>query len=431
MGVFTLTTNPVTAEFIVPPEGESFSGAHVARMILRSLGLANPRGPQEMLDHAKAYNDMGENWPFWFIDPVAMQHTLADFDPRPPGGFPGHWRVYTNTDQTLANNQMRYTLDTYQVAPAALVYHGQHWLAVVGYSFDDTGATTGFIIDDPAFSGGGANVAVDLSLWNSAFTPVSGGTKWLNAYVEVGDPDPAGEVPPPARPQFLRVGGAIIPPEEAVELAIEGALRQFDGLPNLREALERGRAGSPRLVARLDQPGSYYYLVPVEPEHDLEASDREQQTLAVIMLDARFGNVLAASASAGPYTPWPIGRQRASELLTERPIPVYEPIEVATDRLVDAISAVRDPAAGLVASGCTALRRAVGSALGSFAAPSDYLVLRSREFEIAPVLAWHPSSGATAFHPYLVARTPWQDVYINVHSGLIHVKFPIFARLGA
>lgn len=430
MGVFTLTTNPVTAEFNGPTDPESFSGARVARMILRSLGLADPLAPQQMLDHAKAYNDAGENWPFWYIDPVAMQHTLADFDPRPPGGFPGHWRVYTNTDQTLANNQMRYTMDNYQVAPAALVYGGQHWLAVVGYSFDDTGATTGFIIDDPAYNGGGANVAVNLTMWNSAFTPVSGGTKWLNAYVEVGDPDPATEVPAQARPQFLRVGGAIIPPEEAVKLAIEGALRQFDGLPNLREALEHGQADSPRLVSRLDQRGSYYYLVPVEREHGSETPDREQQVLAVIMLDARFGNVLAVSASAEPYTPWPISRRRAIELLTERPVPVYEPVEVAADRLVDAISAVRDPAAGLVASGCTALRRTVGSALGSFATPSDYLVLRSGEFEISPVLAWHPSSGATPFHPYLVARTPWQDVYINIHSGLIHVIFPISPRLG-
>jgi hypothetical protein len=431
MGVFQLTAHPVTAEFNGPTEPESHSAARVARMILRSLG-ASPPDPQAILDYIANhnYNDPGETAPFWDIDPGAMQHTLVDFDPL-AFPFPGRWRIYTNTNQTQANAQIRSTLDNYQVAPAALTNQGKHWVVVVGYVFDDaTNALTDFIIDDPAYEGGGANLPVSLAMWNAAYTPVGGGVKWLNKIVEVGDPNPAKEVPPEAQRRIQRPGDTIIPPDEAAELAVEGARYRYAELPSLRRALAEGRVGRPQLVAQLDSRGSYYYLVPVGAEADTEAQGR---ALAVIMVDARFGDVLSASASDEPYALWPVGREQALELVTRRPIPVYESVRDAAERLVDAISAGRlDPATTGLAYGA-GLRQTVTAAIGSFANPRDHLVFRAGELEVARTMVWHPCGSASPFHPYLVVRSAWHNVYVNAHSGALRLDFDLcpWGRLGA
>jgi hypothetical protein len=421
-------------------EPESLAGAHVARMILNSLpnasGLPNAQG---IYEHAQLHKTPGENWPGWYIDPGAMQHTLFDYDPRPTAGFPGWWAIYTNTGQPAADNQIRYTLDTYKVAAAALVNGGKHWVCVTGYTFDDNSkALTGFYYHDSAYVGGGANVGISLALWDSAYTQVSGGVKWLGKIVEVGDPNPAGEMPPVARRRILRPGDAIIDSEQATRLAVEGALTNFGEMPHLREALDAGRPGRAQLVARLDRRSSYYYLVPVNV-----ADDNEERTVAVIMVDALYGDVLGVSASERPYPLWTVDRDDVRELVTQRPIPLYESLDTAADLLVESVARRRcDPAPGDPAehepeaatlARQMSLRDSARAALGSFVSPADYLTLRPGEFEIGRMMVWDPCHGRTPFHPSYVVHSASQRIYVNAYSGSIGTSLDLcpWGRLGA
>jgi hypothetical protein len=420
-------------------EPESLAGAHVARMILNSLNASGLPNAQGIYEHAQTHKTPGENWPGWYIDPGAMHHTLFDYDPRLTASFPGHWRIYTNTGQPAADNQIRYTLDTYKVAAAALVSGGKHWVCVTGYTFDDNSkALTGFYYHDSAYVGGGANVGISVALWDSAYIQVGGGVQWLGKIVEVGDPNPPEEVRPVARRRILRPGDAIIGPEEATRLGVEGALQTFGEMPHLREALDAGRPGRPQLVARLDRRGSYYYLVPVNV-----ADDNEERTLAVIMVDALYGDVLGVSASERPYPLWTIDRDHVRELVTQRPIPLYESLDAAADRLVETVLRRRcDPAPGGPAEGepeavatsrQMSPRESARAALGSFVSPADYLMLRSGEFEVGRVMVWDPCDGGTPFYPSYVVQAASQRIYVNAYNRSIRTRFDLcpWGRLGA
>jgi hypothetical protein len=428
MGQFLLTVPYETS----PTDPDSYAGARVLRMILLSVGVT-PLPVDQMYSHAAAYDDPGEPVPFWYIDPGAMQRTLLDFYPQ------GDWALYEHPGQPAADNQVQETLVTYGVATANLVNGGKHWVCVAGYTYDNSNNLTGFIINDPAYTGGGANQVVALSLWDSAFNAVAGGIKWLNQIIEVGDPRPVQNPIGRAARLIARTEGTIIGPDEAVQLAVDGALAQFGDLPNLRRAIDEGRPGRPQLVARMDSAGSYYYVVPLQVE-DGERHDEHReggQVIGTIMVDARFGDVLSASATEDPFSLWPVRREDVREIVTRYPIPIYDRVDAATGRLVDAILASGQGAIGnapLTAQpGGLSLRETVAAALGSFAIPRDYVVLRPGEFEIDPIWVWGPCGGISPFHPWYVVRTPWQDLYVNANSGVIRVNFDfcLWNRLGA
>ena len=409
---------PVTYESSVA-DLDSYSGARVARMILGFLGNTMVPAADLLYSHAAAYNDPGESG-FWAIDPEALRRTLVDYDPR--GGM--HWVTYQNTAVANADNQIQFTLDVYKVPAACLLYSGQHWVCVNGYTFDDgTLARTAFIINDPAYSGGGADLQVAPAAWDAAYLPVNGGVKWTGKIVEVGDPDPADREVPWAPRKIVRPGDAIIPPEEAVKLAVEGGPAFALGNEKLRRALGAGRVGTPQLVARLDRRGSYYYLVPVYVE-----VEKREQALAVIMIDGRFGDVLSVSAADEPYPLWTVSPEEARDIVTKNPIPVYESANTATSRLVDALTAggLATSEAGAGPVGYAQMRQLVRSALTTFATPTDHVLLRPSEIEVAGPLAWHPGRGASPFHPYYRVRSPWQDVFVNTHTG--NLAGPIYTK---
>jgi hypothetical protein len=406
---------PVTFETSLT-DPDTYAGARVARMILGFLGAVGLPTVDQMYAHAAAYNDPGESG-FWAIDPEALRHTLVDYDPR--GGV--HWVIYQNTSSAPADNQIQSTLDVYKVPAACLLYSGGHWVCVNGYTFDDvTKARTAFIINDPAYTGGGHDLQVAPAAWDAAYLPVNGGVKWTTKIVEVGDPNPADKEVPWAPRKIVRPGDAIIPAEEAAKLAVEGALSFAGENEKLRRALASGQVGKPQLVARLDRQGSYYYLVPVSV-----AVDKEQQPLAVIMVDGRFGDVLSVSAAEQPFPLWTVSHEQARAIVTSKPIPVFESVNSATIRLMDALTRgapalaeaglAAGPSAGLV--GYAQMRQLVRSALTSFARPQDQIVLQPSEIEIAGPLVWHPGNGASPFHPYYKVRSPWQDVFVNTHTG--------------
>jgi hypothetical protein len=394
---------------------DAYAGARVARMILGFQGAVAIPAVDQMYNHAVAYNDPGEGG-FWAIDPEALRHTLVDYDPR--GGV--HWVIYQNTASAAADNQIQYTLDVYKVPAACLLYSGGHWVCVNGYTFDDvTKARTAFIINDPAYTGGGADLQVAPAGWDAAYLPVNGGTKWTTKIIEVGDPDPAVKEVPWAPRKIVRPGDVIIPPEEAAKLAVEGGLAFAGENQKLRRALEAGQVGRAQLVARLDRKSSYYYLVPVNV-----AVDREQHALATIMVDGRFGDILSVSAAEKPYALWTVSREQAREIVTSKPIPIFESVNSATLRLADALT----QGGGRTAAGRTAdpsaspvdyvqMRQLVKSALTSFTRPQDQIVLQPNEVEIAGPWVWHPGNGASPFHPYYQVHSPWQDVFVNTHTG--------------
>jgi hypothetical protein len=214
-------------------------------------------------------------------------------------------------------------------------------------------------------------------------------------------------------------------------LAVEGALASFGEMPHLREALDAGRPGRAQLVARLDRQGTYYYLVPVNA-----AGDREDRTLAVIMVDALYGDVLSVSASESPYPLWRVDRDEVRERVTRRPIPVYESLGAAADRLVEAISqrrcghaygsgaTSREPEQALAAPQLS-LRETAMAAIGSYASPTDYVLLRPGEFEIGEILAWDPCGGRSPFQPYHVVRTAWKRIYVNAYDGAVLAQFDL------
>jgi hypothetical protein len=418
---------------------ESYAGARVMRMILRSVGIANPLAIKQMYDHAVAYDSPGEDWPYWYIDPGAMRRTLLDFYPQ------GFWTDYSNTvraDQTAADNQIQSTLQHYQVAAAVLVNGGKHWVCVVGYQYDASNKLTGFFINDPAYNGGGADQYISLAMWDvsPSFTPVSGGVQWLNKLVEIGDPRPVQDPLERAGRVIVRTGDTIITPDEAVELGLAGIRTQLGDAPKFR-ALEKAKPGTPRLVARLDREGSLYYLVPFGVEGEVGP-----RAIGTIMVDAWFGDVLSASATDKPFDLWPVQETHVQELVTKTPIPIYESADTEAARLVDAIMRGRcgpagrqqhgEPGPAAIAESLpqrSGLRDTVTAALGSIAIPRDYIMLRPGQIEIEPIWAWWPCGSISPFHPSYVVKTPWRNVYVNAYSGLIqtHFDFCRWGRLGA
>jgi hypothetical protein len=205
----------------------------------------------------------------------------------------------------------------YKVAPIALVYGSAHWIVVRGYTASaypkgSTDTTYGIIAFDinnpwppcPSFyhktppvppphsatdncgTGGNRGVAnehISYATWRSMYMTGVPGGHWVGKFVAVCDPDP----PPTAastlsRPPMEPLSAEfLISPSQAVD-QVKKSIDAYElgKRDTFAKALDRATWKQPVLVERLDQPNSYYYIVP--------ASQDSEIPLAVIV-DGRTG----------------------------------------------------------------------------------------------------------------------------------------------
>ena len=426
MGVY-IVPNAVTYESNGPSDPDSYSGARVIRMIDHSIP-PNPNlaSVEQVFSEAKTFNLASES-SYWDIDPDAMKKMLIKYDPR--GG--SHFVVYQNTASSAADNQLVSTLRDYKIAAAALVGGGHHWVCVVGYTTEgQTNNLTGFVIDDPSYSGGGKELAAPLGQWDMAYTAVDGGANWKGKIVEVGDPLPEKLKLKRAPQKPPRDAQTIMSPREAVKYAIEGTRSLFAELPHIKRALE-AEPGEPQLVERLDAKNKDYYIVPFQV-----ASSRPANAVGAIAVDARSGVIVSASGADEPYVLWAVTPDEVERLVTERPIPIYEPPNRTAARALKQILRLTSGQT-IAADQRTALRNLLTSEFGFAANPRSYLELDRGDFEIQKTWAWAPCGARSLFHPYYAVKTKkleqQQTIYVNADTGFVQLAFDrcLWRPLGA
>ena len=201
-----------------------YCGAACAQMVLRALGLP-------LLNQVGLYNDNHTHT----VEAAAWE--------SPPDGFcwtmnnrqaQKHFTLDCTDTEDPISRTICWTIHRYQCAPFALVYGGNHWVVVRGYtasaapvaSYDTSYAISSFDLNNPwppvpappgppphtdgdvCGSGGVRGIAdtnVSYSTWQADYlTANTFGSKWLGKYVAICDPDPPGEPGPPPVPDRAR-----------------------------------------------------------------------------------------------------------------------------------------------------------------------------------------------------------------------------------
>jgi len=234
---------------------------------------------------------------------------------RRPAGFGGWFVLYALDTEDAASRKMVWTIHHYKVAPIVLVFKGDHWIVVRGFdasaaptsSADTSYTITAFEVNNPwppvpsssvpppphsgadnCGTGGNRGVAnehIAYSTWQSMYlTGNKYGTLWNGKNVAVCDPDPPAERPGKIEPPPKRAGGErLLPPDAALEYARVGLqLYGLDQKAAWKHVWRGTEPGRPVLVHRLDQIGSYYYIVPFV--------SRKETVAAAVAVDARFGD---------------------------------------------------------------------------------------------------------------------------------------------
>lgn len=299
-----------------------YCGAACAMMILAEIGV-----PYANLDQDDLYtsNHNHNARSAWYTDPYGLCYTLNDR--RPASFLPNFFVVHKRLTEAEGTRDVAFTLYHYQVSPAILVYHCQHWNVVCGVQTDvdpTTGPYTveGFWLNNPVWdssvashdatdtcgSGGAhgiANEFVTHAEWQTnrfngcAYDDPANATQWIS----VCDPEPSTFELPRRRERRHRFDGrTLIDAKQVAELAVEGLKEYglFDSRP-AAEALRAGAFGEPLLVQRLDRPGDFYYIAPWQGDEGI---------LGVADVDARFGFFKSLRVLERPATDWLTGRTR-------------------------------------------------------------------------------------------------------------------------
>jgi hypothetical protein len=279
---------------------DSYCGAACAQMVLRALG-------QPLLAQANLFTDNQAHTvegAAWLTAPDGLCWTLNNRQAAKRFTLDS-----TDTEEPISRT-ICWSIHHYQCAPVALVYNGNHWLVVRGYSataapssaFDTAYTIQSFDLNNPfppvpalpgppphsdndvCVSGGNRGVAdinVSYATWQSDYLlPNTFGAVWLGRYVAVCDPDPTDARPPGGpttppqgapltSPAAAHSGGSPRPLDAAFVRENLVARLSSAGLmshPLWSKVFEQVRTGEPMLVQRLDREDRYYWIVPTQDD---------------------------------------------------------------------------------------------------------------------------------------------------------------------
>lgn len=313
-----------------------YCGAACAMTVLAEIGV-----PYSALDQDDLYNSNHSHNAKptgWATDPYGLRYTLVD---RRPAGFTNTFVVHKPTTEAEGTRDIVYTLHTYEVSPAALVFGCAHWITVPGVQTDVEPApgtsytVEGLWLHNPVYrdnephsasdvcgSGGvngSANEYVTYADWQGTyFTGCNYDHPSGNAqFISVCDPDVRElDVPERGRLQRLADGHRLLSAKEAVEFSA----RAIDELDLGRDErvgplLRRARPLEPQLVVRRDVRNSFYYLVPWGTNSGARA---------LLRVDARFGTFSGLRLVEKPIREEFLDRERVVELLATGRFPFEE-----------------------------------------------------------------------------------------------------------
>jgi hypothetical protein len=417
-------TNPCATPYHQEEIAE-YGAAAVMRMVLGSqrVGL-NPLPTQaDLYNDAVTRNSAGEPANLWHVDPQGLRDSLIHFK---PASFTNTFVNY-NFDGTplglgQANAKLIYTINQYEVAPAALVAGGPQWLAVVGYRTDNSDALTAVFLNDPRppvaqGTGDPPDWEVSAATWsgnNAYFRPVNNlSTTWGGKYATVCDPDkPEGETLI-ARDRPMADGRELINPEQAIEIARR--LLEERGTIQLKtfaRALSEGTPVKPLLVQSIDRRDRFYYLL----RWQINGLDA-----AAVALDARFGIFLEGIAYQEPLRFIRLSPREVPRLLLqgltegERMEDVREQI---IGRLMEGMD-LRRPGA-LPGWGMHDLRRLLDFELDRLRRPPARLILRLEEIQVHPLAVWQPcAESLSMLYPFYLVTTPRRTYYVRLGDAAI------------
>ncbi|MBU7015838.1 MAG: hypothetical protein HXS52_03940 [Theionarchaea archaeon] len=280
-----------------------YCGAATDMMVLAEIGV-----PYSQLDQNDLYssNNSHNQQPGWYSDPFGIKWTLNNR--KPPGSF--YFVVYKPTSYEEGTRKIIDTIYRYNVSPIALVYGCMHWITVPGVQTDvepvpgNNYTLEGFWIHNPVYhspvpppphnasdgcgtggSLGTANEFVTQTYWEgNLFTGCNYDDPNGNLqYISICDPEPPKVAQPlPESVEFKGAPDRLLDSERVASFATAGIERyKLDKDERVASILRRDKIGQPHLVLRLDQPNTYYYILPW--------ATREGATSLTAQIDARSG----------------------------------------------------------------------------------------------------------------------------------------------
>jgi len=372
-----------------------YCGAACAQMVLRAIG-------QPLLPQADLYNDNHNHTveaSAWSSPPDGLCWTLNNRQSSK------HFTLDSTDTEDPITRTICWAIHHYQCAPVALVFDGNHWAVVRGYTasaapataFDNTYTVFSFDLNNPwppvpalpgppphtdgdvCGSGGDRGVAdinVSYSTWQADYlTPNTFGAQWLGKYVAVCDPDPPGSPGEPGQPspeRERRFDGNRILDAGLVREELPDILRGAGLLshPVWSQVFGAVRTAEPLLVQRLDRLDSFYWIVPT--------LDQQGKLRAAVGVDARFGDYQQTMA-------------------------------------------IRDPAASLF--GFAESAKATDHVLGrQFELPGNagHLLVRPQGLSVHSALVWRPCrESLSPFYPFRMISVGTHSLYVRVFDGAV------------
>jgi hypothetical protein len=286
-----------------------YCGAACAQMVLDEVGKG-------LISQTVLYNEnhsYSVTEPGWATGPDGLQWTMNHRQ------HSKYFALDALASEDAISRMIVWTIHHYKVAPIALVYGSDHWIAVRGYrasvqpknSSDTSYSITSFDVNNPwppcpsfynqtpatppphshrdkCGTGGNRGVAnehLSYATWQSTYMTGVPGGHWAGKFVAVCDPDPPPTAPPTVAPPLMEALAVdyLISPSQAASRAVEG-IEAYDlgTRETYKAAMSQAKPSTPVLVERLDRVNDYYYIVPV-------ARKAESIVSLAIIVDGRTG----------------------------------------------------------------------------------------------------------------------------------------------